>query len=147
MTRLRLYESEPPRVLAILCLAALALAANAHAQTTITRGPYLQCASSTAVTVRWRTSVATGSRLDYGPTPGYYTASIVDPALLTDHELRITGLTAASKHAYAVGTPTALLTPADSTYSFVTAPTPGSTAPVRVWIVGDSGMDNLAPEA
>lgn len=129
-----------------LLLMPLLRVGGAHAQT-ITRGPYIQDASSTAISVRWRTSVAAGSRVDWGgATPGVYTTSIVDPTLTVDHEVRLTGLAPASKHAYAVGTPTALLTPADATYSFVTAPTPGSTAPVRVWVVGDSGNDNIDSE-
>ena len=132
----------PSLTFAALSLAGLALALPALAQT-ITRGPYIQDASSTGISVRWRTSVAAGSRVDYGATPGAYTASIVDTTRVVDHEIRLSGLLPASRHAYAVGTPSALLTPADATYSFVTAPTPGSTVPVRVWVVGDSGNNNL----
>src|ERR1051325_6478599 len=75
-----------------LLLMPLLRVGGAHAQT-ITRGPYIQDASSTAISVRWRTSVAAGSRVDWGgATPGVYTTSIVDPTLTVDHEVRLTGL-------------------------------------------------------
>jgi len=123
------------------------LVASAASAQTITRGPYLQSVSPTAVTVRWRTDVATGSRVDLGDNPGSYSSSVTDPSLTTEHEMRLTGLLSAHRYAYGVGQPGALLTPADATYSFTTAPPAGSAAPVRAWIVGDSGHNNTGAQA
>jgi len=122
-----------------LAIAAAWLAATSASAQTITRGPYLQSASPTAITVRWRTSVATASRVDLGSAPGAYTTTFTDPVVTTEHEVNVTGLLPGHKYAYGVGQPLGLLTPADATYAFTTAPPIGSTAPVRAWVVGDSG--------
>ena len=132
-----------------LCCAAVAAAlvvGRADAQT-ITRGPYLTSAAPDRITISWRTSTATGSRVDYGDNISSYTQSTSDPALVTNHEVTITGLLAAHSYAYRVGTPSALLTPADATYAFKTAPLPGAQVPVRVWVVGDSGDNNGSSQA
>jgi hypothetical protein len=126
-----------------LALVATCLAVSAAAQT-ITRGPYLQSASPTAMTVRWRTSVATASRVDLGSVAGAYTRSVTDPVLTTDHEVRVTGLVPGQAYAYAVGQPAGLLSPPDATYRFITPPTAGGSAPVRAWVVGDSGENGTA---
>jgi hypothetical protein len=130
-----------------MALAAACLCATAASAQTITRGPYLQSVSPTAITFRWRTNVATGSRVDLGGAPGNYTLSVTDPALTTEHEVRVTGLQPGKSYPYAVGLPAALLTPPDATYRCTTAPPVGSTAPVRVWVVGDSGESGTAAES
>jgi calcineurin-like phosphoesterase family protein len=131
----------------ILGVAAALLAASVGSAQTVTRGPYLQSVSPTAVTVRWRTDVATGSRVDLGDSPGVYSRSVSDPTLTTEHEMRLTGLLPGHHYAYGVGQPSALLTPPDATYAFGSAPVTGSTAPVRVWVVGDSGHNNPGAQA
>ena len=129
--------------------AALAAATSVGpvAAQTITRGPYLTSAGPNRITISWRTSTATGSRVDYGDNISSYTQSTSDPALVTNHEVTLTGLLAAHSYAYRVGTPSALLTPADATYAFKTAPLPGAQVPVRVWVVGDSGDNNGSSQA
>lgn len=131
----------------LMLLLAVFVPAVGHAQATVTRGPYLQSASSTAITVRWRTSIATSTRVAYGGTPGGYSTNVTDPALTTEHEVRLSGLAEGSAWYYAVGTTDALLTPGDASYSFRLAPAPGALTPVRAWIVGDSGLDNLQSRA
>jgi len=139
--------SRPKSCGLLLGISTAFLVASAASAQTITRGPYLQSVSPTAVTVRWRTDVATGSRVDLGDNPGSYSSSVTDPSLTTEHEMRLTGLLSAHRYAYGVGQPGALLTPADATYSFTTAPPAGSAAPVRAWIVGDSGHNNTGAQA
>jgi len=131
------------RLLASWLIAAGAVPAAAQ----VTRGPYLQSVSSSSVTLCWRTSGATPSTLAYGGAPGAYAFSITDTANVANHEVTIGGLLPAHAYAYGVGTPTGLLTPADATYAFRTAPAPGASVPVRVWVVGDSGHDNAQSEA
>jgi hypothetical protein len=130
-----------------LTLATVCLAASTAAAQTITRGPYLQSAAPTSMTVRWRTSLATASRVDLGNVAGVYTRTVTDPLLTTDHEVTITGLVPGHPYAYAVGQPSGLLSPPDATYRFVTPPPSGASAPVRVWVVGDSGENGTAADA
>lgn len=110
---------------------------------TVTRGPYLQVGTATAITVRWRTSEATDSRVRYGTSPGKLAGSAADPVLTTEHVVRVTGLSPATRYYYSVGTSTEALA-GDATTTFVTAPTPGTTPPVRAWIIGDSGHASSA---
>jgi hypothetical protein len=137
MTGIRIRASG--LAIAIACWAA----ASASAQT-ITRGPYLQSVSPTAITIRWRTSVATASRVDLGATPQAYTMTFTDPALTTEHEVKVTGLQAAHTYAYGVGQPSGLMSLPDATYQFTTAPPAGSTGPVRAWVIGDSGENTTS---
>src|SRR5688572_7536494 len=95
------------RLLARLCVFACSLslflfAATADAQT-LTRGPYLQNGSTSAITIRWRTSAATDSVVRYGLSAGSLTQSLSDGALVSEHELRLTGLTANTTYYYSVG--------------------------------------------
>src|SRR5262249_2666989 len=75
-----------------------------------------------------------------------YAASVSDTTPVTDHEVRLSGLEPQFRYAYAVGKPDQLLTPPDASYTFRTAPAPGTAASVRVWVVGDSGHDNAGSE-
>ena len=109
------------RAIGVAIAIACSAAASASAQT-ITRGPYLQSVSPTAITIRWRTSVATASRVDLGATPQAYTMTFTDPVVTTEHEVKVTGLQAAHTYAYGVGQPSGLLSLPDATYQFTTAP-------------------------
>lgn len=113
----------------------------------VSRGPYLQSANPGGITVRWRTNVPASTRLDHGSAPGNYDVSITDPALVTEHEVVLTGLAPGASRAYAIGTSAGLLTPPDASYTFTLPPPAGAQVPVRAWIVGDSGLDNAQARA
>jgi len=123
----------------------LLAAAPAWAQT-VTRGPYLQQGTSNTVTVRWRTGTATDSRVRYGNAPGSLTSFADNPASRTEHEVRVTGLSADTKYYYSVGTTSQTLA-GDSTCSFVTSPNPGTSKPTRVWVIGDAGTNTSSQRA
>ena len=53
---------------------------------TVTRGPYLQLGTSTSIVIRWRTSVATNSRVRYGASPTSLTNTVDLPAVTTEHD-------------------------------------------------------------
>ncbi|HKQ59334.1 MAG TPA: metallophosphoesterase [Candidatus Eisenbacteria bacterium] len=106
---------------------------------TLTRGPYLQMGNHTAVTLRWRTGTASDSRVLYGTSPGNLTSSESDTSVTTEHVVRITGLDPDTRYYYAVATSTEIVA-GDNSYTFVTAPVPGTVKPTRAWILGDSGM-------
>ncbi len=115
-----------------------ALATVAEAQT-LTRGPYLQQGAPTEVTVRWRTSSAANSRVRYGTAPGSLTQVRDDAASVTEHAVRLTGLSADTTYYYSVGSSSAVLAGGDSNHFFVTSPAVGTPKPTRIWVLGDAG--------
>lgn len=108
----------------------------------LTRGPYLQQGTPNSMIVRWRTDLASDSRVRYGTSPGSLTLVADDPTVTTEHIVRITGLTPATKYYYAVETTTARVGGGDSSFYFVTSPAPGAATPARIWVLGDSGTGN-----
>ncbi len=108
-----------------------------------TRGPYLQAGSPTGVTIRWRTDEATDSRVRYGTTLGSLAESVTDATSTTEHELTLSGLTPATQYYYAFGSTTFDLDGDDVDHHFDTPPVAGSQAPVRVWVLGDSGTADV----
>lgn len=124
-------------------LAALVLASPAQAAK-ITRGPYLQMGSDTAVTVVWRTNEPTTAKVEYAEGEGSesYDKKAESDALATQHEVRITGLKPSTRYRYAVGTDTERLGGGTEDYFFVTSPPAGTRTRFRAWVVGDSGTGN-----
>jgi hypothetical protein len=111
----------------------------------VTRGAYLQKLTQSSVTVRWRTDIASNSRVQYGTTLTYGgTAS--DAALTTEHIVTLTGLAPATKYYYSIGTSTTALQ-GNTLNNFYTAPNVGSTAPIRIWALGDFGNGSTAQTA
>ncbi len=54
----------------------------------VTRGPYLQIGTPNSTIVRWRTNVATDSRVSFGTTQGSLTSVVDNAAQTTEHEVR-----------------------------------------------------------
>jgi hypothetical protein len=125
------------RALALLALW-LALSMEGWSQVAVTRGPYLQRATPTGVTIRWRTNVATGSWVLYGPAPGSLSSLFVD-APGTEHSVTLSGLTPGTKYYYAIADEGGIRAGGDAQHYFRTAPPAGSEPPVRIWVLGDSG--------
>ncbi|NNE09075.1 MAG: fibronectin type III domain-containing protein, partial [Gemmatimonadetes bacterium] len=107
----------PIATLAYTILLAIPNPAEAAA---VVRGPYLQSATPTSIIVRWRTDAATESRVRYGAAPGVYDSSHTDTAIVTEHEIALTGLAPGTTYYYAVGTDSIDLAGGDSTYRFRT---------------------------
>ena len=105
----------------------------------ITRGPYLQLATPSSIFVRWRTNVATSTRVLYGTTLGDLDQSVTNAALTTEHVVQLTGLDSDTRYYYAVGTTTEILAGDTAEFTFETAPPPGTRQPIRIWVLGDSG--------
>lgn len=126
--------------LAAVWFAALA-PATAAAQSVI-RGPYLQMGTDKGVVVRWRTDVATDSRVSYGSAPDSLTSAVDDPASKTEHEVMLSSLQPNTRYYYAIGTTTGTLAGNDASHFFLTAPPPGTPKPTRLWVLGDSGTAN-----
>jgi calcineurin-like phosphoesterase family protein/Big-like domain-containing protein/purple acid phosphatase-like protein/type IX secretion system substrate protein len=105
----------------------------------ITRGPYLQMAGPDRMVVRWRTNVATASKVKYGLSFGSQTSVVTNSTDTVDHEITITGLSAETTYYYSVGYDTVWLKGEDAVHQFTTAPTIGTRTPTRFWVLGDAG--------
>lgn len=110
-----------------------------HIVPALVRGPYLQMGNDNAFTVRWRTNVACKSKVEVGTVFGTYPTVVNDPNIVTDHEVRVTGLTPDTKYYYRFGSDLDLLQ-GDTTNFYVTAPV----TPRRVTIAayGDCGRND-----
>lgn len=113
----------------------------------VTRGPYLQIGTPNSAVVRWRTNVATNSRVSIGTTQGSLTTNTDDASLTTEHEIIVSNLSPATKYFYSVGSTTQTLAGNDANHFFVTAPVAGTTTPTRIWVLGDSGTANASAQA
>ncbi|HEV7866908.1 MAG TPA: metallophosphoesterase family protein, partial [Chthoniobacteraceae bacterium] len=106
----------------------------------VTRGPYLQNATSHSITVRWRTDVACPTELSMAVAPSRFrprSRRVLTPT--TEHEITLTNLQPNTRYRYAIGDGVNLLEGNSSQYTFQTLPVPGSTQPLRIWLLGDCG--------
>ena len=110
----------------------------------LSRGPYLQNQSTTAITVRWRTSANSNATVRYGTNVQNLTQSVSSATSTTEHELRVSGLTPDTKYYYSVGTSTTTLA-SGIDYFFVTSP--AQAKPTRVWVIGDAGTGSAGQRA
>jgi hypothetical protein len=109
--------------------------------TTLARGPYLQMANETAITIRWRTSGNQNSRIELGTSFGTYPTVVSDAANVTEHVVRVTGLTADTKYYYRIGNSTNMGT-ADADKYFTTVPPANTTRKIRIAAFGDCGRNS-----
>jgi hypothetical protein len=123
-----------------LSLAALCLGASAAGAAVVTRGPYLQTPTASSMIVRWRTDVATTSRVAYGAAPGSLTTNVDDGASTTEHIVSIPGLSPDTQYYYSVGEIGTPLAGDDVFHYFRTAPTTGTPKAMRFWSIGDAGF-------
>jgi hypothetical protein len=105
----------------------------------LTRGPYLQMVTPNQATLRWRTDLATASRVRWGVAAAALDSVIDDSIPTTEHELTIAGIAPSTRLFYSVGTQATVLAGGDALHTFESAPPPGSTGPIRVWAFGDAG--------
>ena len=115
--------------------------------TSVTRGPYLQIGTPTSTIVRWRTNVATDSRVSFGTTQGSLTSVSDNATQTTEHEVLVSGLSPSTKYFYSVGSTTQVFAGNDANHFFVTSPVAGTATPTRIWVLGDSGTANTNAQA
>jgi PKD repeat protein len=104
----------------------------------VIRGPYLQNARHTSITVRWRTNIPTTSMVSIGPAPDNLLKTFADPTLTTEHSVEVFGRFPALTY-YAVGTTDMILVGPDADHLFSVPPIAGLPSPTRIWVLGDSG--------
>lgn len=109
-----------------------ALAAN------LTRGPFLQLADATGITVVFRTDTPSIGSVRFGALPGAPSAVVTDSVPTLEHTLRLSGLTPSTRYGYEVAVDGVTLAGGDA-FRFRTHPAPGTAAPFRLFAWGDSG--------
>jgi acid phosphatase type 7 len=125
-------------ILMILTILFVNISQNLTAQK-ITRGPYLQMATSTSMMIRWRTDVATASRINFGTAQNNLNSSLSDNTAKTEHQITLEKLSPNTKYFYAVANGNTLLQ-GDKDNFFVTSPPIGSEQEVRIMAFGDMGF-------
>jgi hypothetical protein len=113
----------------------------------VTRGPYLQIGTPNSTVVRWRTNVATNSRVSVGTTQGSLTSDFDNATLTTEHEVTVSGLSPFTKYFYSVGTTSQTLAGNDANHFFISSPNGGTSVPTRIWVLGDSGTADANAQA
>ncbi|MBD2755807.1 purple acid phosphatase family protein [Spirosoma validum] len=112
---------------------------NAPPDPILLRGPYLQNASSTAMTLRWRTDVPSQGVVRYGTSADALTGMVSELTPTIDHEVRLTGLNPQTQYFYSIGTSVQVLEGGSTNY-FYTFPPEGTSKKVRIWSLGDFGI-------
>ena len=108
----------------------------------ITRGPYLQNATTNSVVLRWRTGVATNSVVRFGASGASLVQAVTDDVLVTEHSVTVSNLLADTKYFYALTLGTNTLAGATTNHYFTTLAASGLPRPTRLWVLGDSGTAN-----
>lgn len=110
---------------------------------TLTRGPYLQSGTQTAITLRWRTSTACLGRVRVGPSNGTYTtATVSETCPTTEHVVTVSGLTADTKYFYEIGATDGTVFQSGAANFFRTNPPANTTRKIRITAFGDCGRNN-----
>lgn len=119
---------------------------KASAGVSITRGPYLQMATTNSIVVRWRTDAATDGRVTFGTNAASLDREVSDGTITTEHVVTITNLSPGTPYLYAVGTSSGMLASGPD-FVFRAAPRPGAGARTRIWVIGDSGTADGVAQA
>lgn len=102
----------------------------------IVRGPYLQQPTTNSIIIRWRTDIATDSRVAYN-----YSSSDLDfvsnAEITTEHIIKISNLKPDTKYYYQIIINN--LGFGNANHFFQTAPEANSKKPIRIWAGGDFG--------
>lgn len=109
---------------------------------TIIRGPYIQSTTTNSAILKWQTSVACDTKVQWGPTLSYGN-TLQSSAMVTHHEIQLNGLTPNSKHYYTIETSTDLLQGNASNFIYP-IPTSGK---VNIWAIGDFGNGSTSQQA
>lgn len=108
----------------------------------VARGPYLQMGTSNSMILKWRTDVTCDSKVWYGTSLTSLTNTSTNPSFVTDHEIKLTGLSPSTSYYYMIGTSSSTLTNSSLNQSFKTSPVIGTKGKYKFWVVGDAGTGN-----
>lgn len=136
-----IYLQKLIRMKSFLLLLSIACVGQISAQV-VDRGPYLQMPNHESIVVKWRTITMTTSKVWYGTDSTNLNQFVQSGALVSDHELKITGLNPSTKYYYKIGNTSNAFPTVVSKNSFTTHPLPGTSVPTRIWAIGDFGRGN-----
>ena len=111
----------------------------------VLRGPYLQMATDTAMTLRWRTDDDVVSAVRIGPSPGNWTSTVSEAEATSEHVVALSGLSAGTTYYYEIGYDNGTfqaLAGGDANHFFKTSPDPAGPTQTRIWVIGDAGTAN-----
>jgi hypothetical protein len=118
----------------------------------LTRGPYLQQAAPTQMTIRWRNTLYDLGRVRFGPTQVTLNQTVDEPTVPGpkpgDHVVTLTGLTPNTTYFYSIGSGADTLAPTPGNgadFHFTTPPTAGTAINTRIWVLGDAGTAGYGP--
>jgi hypothetical protein len=103
------------------------------------RKPYLQLATTTSMTLRWRTPFLSNYWLHYGTDPENLDQGVGHDLQSIDHQIGLQMLEPDTVYYYQIDVIGAAGTSKSEVRSFRTAPVSGSTDPFSVFVFGDSG--------
>lgn len=107
----------------------------------LTRGPYLQSPGPNSIIIRWRTDIASDSRVVYGTSYGASDFTADESSPTKEHRVRLTGLAPHTTYYYSIGSSSQTLR-GDTLMYFTTAPDAANPIPLRFWVMGDFGHGN-----
>ena len=105
------------------------------------RGPYLQMGTGSSMNIRWRTDIATISRVRYGTSAGSLTNMAEELSSKTEHNIKLTGLSTNTFYWYSVESASGVLQ-GDADNYFKTLPPVGEKQLFRIGVFGDCGANN-----
>lgn len=122
----------------------------------ITRGPYIQQARETGITIVWRTNDAIKNPKVIYQREGSHEKSVCEgaailtktklsgaPTKAVQYEATLSGLQPGTTYHYGVSEGDTALTKSEPEFYFKTQPPSGKTTPARIWVVGDSGTGEV----
>ncbi len=138
------FSKRTTTVFALIFFSLLFSVSHSANALSLSRAPYLQSASPNSITVRWRTDQLSLGEVSYGLSATNLDLSTsASNALSLDHEITLTNLSANQRYYYSVGeNGTPLASAAGSVHHFDTPPNNGSAKSSRVWVLGDSGIND-----
>lgn len=105
----------------------------------VVRGPYLQTGTPNSMIIKWRTDASSDSKVWYGTSVNTITNQVTIPSSVTNHEVKITGLSPSSVYYYMIGSTSGTLSPANTNQFFKTSPNSGAKGKYKFWVIGDAG--------
>jgi hypothetical protein len=107
----------------------------------LVRGPYMNLATQSSIIIRWRTDIATDSKVSYGTTVDNLANSVTNALLTTEHIVQLNGLTTNTQYFYSIGSTNQILQ-GDANNYFKTLPIVGSKQKIRILAMGDMGTNS-----
>lgn len=106
----------------------------------LVRGPYMTMATTSGVTIHWRTDSACNSVVKLGTSAGALINTVTNLNVVFDHVVTIQNLQPNTLYYYSIGTSAGALL-IDSMCRFKTLPASSASfeEPIRFWVMGDMG--------